>query len=137
MLFFLNIYQDENKVISTVNRIKTLYPNSEIVLRYDGTKPCHFSGMANIYFGKRLKKDFGGLITHESLTIISDDFNYYDFCIEIDPDTLVNKKIQRLALPNHLGANYQNTHIYGGAIFWHLNVIKKILDSNLLLDNIH
>lgn len=140
--FYLNVYQDVSLLPACLSQLRSVYPQSRLILRSDGDPNPEIEILAGkydseIHYGERLMVlEKGGEIVHEMLRLFLSHETAYLF--KIDPDTRIVRPF--LGLPDsccvfgtiqHQGELHS---IQGGCIGFTLDTIHKFYSSEFFLD---
>lgn len=138
VLFYLSVYKDSLLALDTVKTLKSLY-KYPIFVRGDGLFHNQLFLEPDIDYmtdSRRKIKDSGGLQTHRYLSL---SLNYnFDYLVKIDPDTFPQKYFNFNQFScTHINCNVdlRQNMIQGGLIGFPREIIKKILNSEILLQD--
>ena len=139
----LTVYTEPvEEVIQQVNRIKELYPLSDIILCYDGVEPHDISGVVNVKFEVPLKRRATVGKWVESWFRAYLDNSSADYMLKLDPDTGLIKPIEfwppgevvfgSLIKKKTVMGNYVRWLMHGGGVGYSRSMVVKILENKWL-----
>lgn len=136
ILFYLSVYKDSMLALDTIKTLKNLY-NYKIFVRSDGLFHKEISQEPYINYmtdSRRKTKGSGGIQTHRYLSL---SLNYdFEYLVKLDPDTFPQKIFNFDNFSScsiNCNKSLRNNIIQGGIIGFPREVIKKIVNSNILL----
>lgn len=140
----MTVYDEPLKMVAgQVDRIRTLYPNSTIVLFYDGIPTMPISDVIHVNHGQHLKTRYdAGKWMHLWLSAFlenSDD----PYMLKIDPDTELIRPISILPTTPSVFGSYRIFHIgktryfriHGGGCGYSRQMVERIVVNKWFLSD--
>lgn len=139
----LTVYNESlNEVVGQVSNVKELYPQSTIVLCYDGVAEHPIDGVVHVRFSERLKtRSSTGVWMHKWLSAFLDNSDS-DYMLKLDPDTILVKPIKNWPVGEVVfgtvriirwSPKYEILRIHGGGCGYSRSMVKRIVDNEWLL----
>lgn len=145
--FVVNTYESYDELEECLSSFREVYKDNKIVIIVDGDE-VNYNKLVEEYKtdilrGRRWKiKYYGGMWTERYLEYMITKYKENDWYIKIDPDTVVNRKIEAGVPDNYqifstVPERPRNVGLYGGVIGYSREVAKKIVESKMLLNPIY
>lgn len=140
--FYLNVHKDVSLLSKCLSQLRSIYPQSRLILRSDGDPNPEIEILAAKYdgefhYGERLMVlEKGGEIVHEMLRLFLSQETAYLF--KIDPDTRIVRPFRDLPDSVCVFGTLQHQgellSIQGGCIGFTLETVHKFYSSKFFLD---
>jgi len=142
LTFYLNVYHDLDLLPDCLDQLRTVYPQSHVIIRSDGDSDPDIATIARTYnsecyYGERLMViEKGGEIVHEMVRLFLNNETAY--LLKIDPDTRVVRPFRALPDDCAVFGTLQNQgelfSIQGGCLGFTREAAQKFYSSKFCLD---